>query len=365
MKIELISCPRCGESDLVFQDGFYRCRFCGAMLKEDEKSDIEERIAKAMEAGRESDLGKLRFLLNQSLAVQYPDPAEIRDRCDDILRIIPEDISASFFRAFFKRKKNRAEYQVWFKSFHEKLSPFHKKLLYPYIIDLCDYVDADCVKTFLKQQGDSLLIKKVDAALKEREAEIERFSNVPRDVFVCHAHADIKKILPLVERIEKEEGFSFWLSERNMPIDVENYKVNIENAIKNCRIFLVFASQASMQSSDVHWELDVAEELGKDKRIEYRLEDRPNNIKFKHFFDGIQWIDGARRPQSDELAERIYLLKKKQAPKVEEPKPIAKEEKKEEAPKKDPNQAKLKAISLKIKFGKFEEAVSDIFAFLG
>ena len=362
MKFQLITCPRCGESDLVFQDGFYRCRFCGAMLKEEEKIDIEERIEAAMKAGKEADLGKLRFLLSQSVQAQYADPSEIRTRADDILRLLPEDIQASYFRAFFSRKRHRAEYQAWLKGCKEPLSPYHKKLLYPYIVDLCDFVDAEIVKSFLKKQGDNDRLKDVDAALKVREEEVERFSNVPRDVFVCHAHSDIAKILPLVERIEQDEGYSFWLSERNMPIDVENYKDNIKNAIKSCRLFLVFASRASMQSQDVHWELDIAEELGKEKRIEYRLEDRPNNIKFKHFFDGIQWIDGATSSHADDLAERIYLLSKKETPKqaeVEEPKV---EEPKQEG---DPNAAKLKAIELKIKFKKFGEAVSDIFSLLG
>ena len=199
---------------------------------------------------------------------------------------------------------------------------YQKNLLYPYVIDLAERRDESAITAFLEAQGDKKELKRLENALKKRDEEADLYANVHRDVFVCHSHEDIERIKPLIEKLESEQGWSFWYSERNLPLDVSNYKENIEKAIANCEVFLVFSSQLCMASADVNWELDVADALGKTKRLQYRLEDRNNNIRFKHFFNelGIQWINGFEEDNYELLAKRIYeLLKQKDATSKHEP----------------------------------------------
>ena len=320
--MKLILCPNCCESNLTQEGNLFRCAVCGALVTDEEKRSIEDRIESALSHGQESDLGKMRYLLKGELSAEFPDQLAILSDCENILRILPEDPIASTLKAFFRKAQHRKEYHFLL-SHLPALSVYQKKLLYPYIIGLCDHVDAPSVKPFLIAQGDRERLPEVDEALKQRDLEADLFANVPRDVFVCHAHADYGRIKPLMDRLEEEEGFTLWYSERNLPKDTDNYKTNIENAIENCSIFLVFASSVSMASRDVQWELDVADKLGKRKRLEYRLEDRNNNIRFKYFFDGIQWIDGAHGEDYSLLAEKIFLsLKEKEPAPASKPEPV-------------------------------------------
>ena len=330
----LLSCPTCGQCKLTREGEYHRCSYCGALFSESEKADIEQRIDAAISRGLDADLGKLRFRLQEELSAEYPNPDDIVARCDSILDILPEDPVAKTIRAFYRRKSHRSEYHNVLEGL-PKLSDYQKKVLYPYAIDLCEHIDSSSVNAFLIAQGDESELERVRLALSEREKEADRFANVPRDVFVCHAHADMAKIQPILDRLEDEEGFTLWYSERNMPKDVENYKRNIENAIEKCAVFLVFASRLSMASPDVQWELDIADKLNKSKRVEYRLEDRNNNIRFRHFFDGIQWVDGAFESNYDLLGERIYSLLKVAAVEAKPaPEPVV--EAKQEQPKPEP-----------------------------
>nr|MCR5490578.1 TIR domain-containing protein [Bacilli bacterium] len=229
-----------------------------------------------------------------------------------ILEILPDDFKALFFMGFYKRNQARKDYHDFLDGYKGiPLSDYDKKTVYPYLIDMMDFEDEAVVKDFLRGQGDyEACSERVSEALKRREVENELYANVTRDVFICHKSDDFDEVMPLIEAIE-EDGLSCWYSERNLPRDIENYKEGIRQAIRNCRVFLVFASHRAMMSKDVQWELDVAEEEGKTQRIEYRLEPRENTTKFREFFDGLQWVDGSQYVESGLLLERIHECLKK------------------------------------------------------
>lgn len=326
----LIYCPQCCECNLSEENGLYKCAVCGALISLEEKKNIEEKLDAALARGEEANLGKLRNLLKAELNAEYPTPSEILSCCNSILSILPDDPIANIVKAFYRRHNHRKEYQSMLGSVKTRLSDYQKKMVYPYVIGLCELIDAPAVRGFLIAQGDEGKLGEVDLALMQREIEDDLFANVPRDVFICHAHADMEKIKPLLDRLEQDEGYTLWYSERNLPKDTENYKANITKAIENCSVFLVFASSLCMASKDVQWELDVADQLKKTRRIEYRLEDRGNNVRFKHFFDGIQWVDGAHHEDYDLLAERIYSALRQEEPAVVAPAVVA------EPPKSEP-----------------------------
>ncbi len=306
--MKLLLCPNCNEGKLTQENGFFRCAICGSLLSMEEKKDIEERIEEAISRGIKADLGVLRHQLNDELEADYPDPDIIIERCDDILRVLPEDILATAIKRFYRRKSHRKQYHQFLLDPSVKLNAYQKKALYPYLIDKSEAIDEQEAKAFLKNQGDESLFPRLQKALERRSVEEELYANVTRDVFICHARKDLERIMPLLNKLEQEDCYRIWYCERNMPIDVRNYRDYIQAAIGKCEVFLVFASSVSMQSEDVQWELDTAEKLGKTKRLEYRLEDRNNSVRFKHFFQGIQWIDGAEKDNYGLLSERIYEL---------------------------------------------------------
>lgn len=308
--LKVLSCPICNESNLVLEDGVWRCKTCGAMLQEDKMAELEELLQKQEEMGEAIDLGNLRALLLQEMATEFPDRKALCSYCREILKVLPEDHKALFLLRFLQRKNNRRIYHNYLaKLAEETLTEHEKTFIYPHLIDAMDYDDKTQVIDFLEKQGEYEKYRlRVEDALAQRERENDLFANVPRDIFICHSHSDIGRLLPLISRMESEQGFTCWYSERNLPKDIDSYRRGIEQAIASCSVILVFASHACMLSRDVQWELDVAEKLGKKCRLEYRLEEVENSIKFKYFFDGLQWIDAANEEQGDLLMTRLYAL---------------------------------------------------------
>ncbi len=335
MDLHLLTCPNCGESKLKEENGLFSCRVCGTTLDQNKAEDFANRLEAMMNSKGEADIGRLRYLLNQEINKPLWHKSLIESYCRDILTLIPDDFKAGFCLAFIHAKKFPREYESFLSS-HEsiQLSGYDKRFIYPLLIDQCSYEALASTKDFLLAQGDlDLCASRLEDAMRAREEENDRFANIERDVFVCHASSELDKIMPIIEKLEGD-GYTCWYSERNLPKDIENYKVGIENAIRSCRIFLAFMSTASIMSKDCQWEMDIAEAQGKSLRAEYRLEERKNNPKFKRFFDGIQWIDGALEDASDELTERIDSLLSS-APKQEAPievPPAPKEEPKEKHP---------------------------------
>lgn len=310
--MELLSCPRCGESKLIEKGNNYRCEVCGATVTPKQKENLEQRLDELRKQGEFVDIGRSRTLLRTALRAQFPKPNEIINHCLDILKLIPDDFKAGFFKAFYCRKGARKEYHAFIDEHKtDKIGEYDKSVVYPFLIDQMDYEDEAAVKDFLRAQGDIATYQdRVNKALHQREIENDLFANITRDVFVSHKSDDFDRIYPFIQLLE-DDGYECWYNERNLPKDTDNYKSNIEQAIKSCKIFLVFASHKAMMSKDVQWELDIAEKYKKKLRIEYRLENRENTTKFKEFFDGYQWIDGSVIGQGEALLKKVYDYSKK------------------------------------------------------
>ena len=326
MELESLKCPCCGEGSLSkTQDGLFRCAYCDSLFSQKETESYAERVEKILIAKGEADIGRLRFLLNEELHKPFFDRASIDLTCRDILALLPEDFKAAFVRAFLESKRFPGNYDAFLNKYKKiPLGAFDKRFAYPLMVDLCPYAHLHTVKEFLLAQGDlKEWAPRLEKAKKERMEENERFANIERDVFVCHSSLDFARVEPIIKYLE-EDGFTCWYSQRNLPKDIDNYKIGIEQAIESCRVFLVVMSTSSIMSKDCQWEMDIARRLGKDKRVEYRIEDRRNNPKFAQFFDGFQWIDGAFCDKYEDLSFRINnLLDEPSAP---EPKPAAKPE---------------------------------------
>ncbi len=306
MAYQKITCPKCGESHLHVEGGLFVCDVCESTFTKEEEASLEERLEQYHQMNQDIDLGHLRYLIRNELKKDIRDYKVIMGYVLDILKILPEDFQALYFKHLCQYKKDPHMYDLFLtENKNAKISKYEKDFLYPFIIDECQYRSRVAVSEFLRGQNDfDSQEERLEKAMRQRELENDLFANYERDVFICHSSNDNDKILPVIQAIEKD-GYTCWYSERNLKKDIDYYYPGIEEAIQSCRIFLVFMSTNSIMSDDVKWEINKAKLLNK-KRIEYRLEDRNNNPLLKDFFAGIQWVDGAFKDATDELIDRIY-----------------------------------------------------------
>ena len=319
MAYQKITCPKCGESHLHVEGDLFVCDVCESTFTKEEEASLEERLEQYHQMNQDIDLGHLRYLIRNELKKDIRDYKVILGYVLDVLKVLPEDFQALYFKHLCQYKKDPHMYDLFLiENKNAKISKYEKDFLYPFIIDECQYRSRVAVSEFLRGQNDfGSQEERLEKAMKQRELENDLFANIQRDVFICHSSKDNDKILPIIQAIERD-GYTCWYSERNLKKDIDYYFPGIEEAIQSCRIFLVFMSTDSIMSTDVQWEINKAKVLNK-KRIEYRLVDRNNNPLLKEFFAGIQWVDGAFKDATDELIERIYReLKQKEEKKTKE-----------------------------------------------
>lgn len=74
-------------------------------------------------------------------------------------------------------------------------------------------------------------------------------------IFVSYSHADITKVREILRRIDREK-FRFWYDD-TMEIG-EDFRLELQSKIENCKAFLLFVSENSMQSKYCGMEIIVA-----------------------------------------------------------------------------------------------------------
>lgn len=293
----VIKCDNCNHSMIPRKD-FYECPIChnkkvkAAVLtkevKNNHKSDLVDYVNKGID--------------NKTL---------LSVLIKNVLTDNPKDEMALLLASYLEKDTNPDSYKNGIKSFflceEEKIyyEPTFKYLVNNSDYKFLTYLDSILSNTEISEEcRTSLELKK-----KEIEELIERTSVINSDVFVCYSSNDLSKVNAIVNTVE-EAGYTCWYADRNMPknnpVDFE-YKKKIEQAIRNCKVFLVVASKNSMYSSDVQWEIDIASSLCY-KRIEYLISTIKHTPKFKDFFDGKQWIDATESDQTEVLVERINFL---------------------------------------------------------
>ena len=307
MGLMILKCPKCGQSNLIKENEYYRCPLCESIVFNDDYKTYEETVEKLIHEGKEADMGVLRHSLNIELEQEHLNTENIKSICRQIKAIIPEDVIVSFYLTFVERKSYPKNYESFLKQLsQEKVDKYALDQIVPVIIKSCDIRVKELVEELLrvKELYNEENQRHLRKALQEREDEIERY-DTEKDVFICHSSKDIKDIQKLVAYLE-DNNISCWYSGRNLPWDIENYWEGIHKAIKDCKVFLFVLSKYSRMSKDVVHELDYARSLNKEIRIEYRIDEVENNLPIKKCFDGIQWIDGSKQCKHEELAERIY-----------------------------------------------------------
>jgi hypothetical protein len=110
---------------------------------------------------------------------------------------------------------------------------------------------------------------------------------MPKKLFISYAHKDIGRVQPLAQDLQRL-GFEVWMDNRNLQAG-DQWRQEITNAINQCEDFLLFLSDASVQSADVRRELDLASDKKK-RLIPLLLEQVKIPASMQYQLAGIQWI---------------------------------------------------------------------------
>ena len=81
------------------------------------------------------------------------------------------------------------------------------------------------------------------------------------EIFISYARADRDRVLPLVERL-RDAGISYWLDEGNIQ-GATLWGKEIVEAIRNAKVLVLFATEASFKSKNVAKEVAIASEWEK------------------------------------------------------------------------------------------------------
>jgi uncharacterized repeat protein (TIGR02543 family) len=280
-----VICDACGNSFLVSQ---------GHELSKKEEKDIIQ-------------IKKLRENLERSIKID--DINSILHFSQEILSVIPSDYRSGYFFAYATSKlTNPKALYAFYQHMNIEATDTEIDTVFDHITRNFDLRDYSIVKNYFEILHPTR-INQLNQDFDYRSRLEDHYANVPRDVFICHRSTDAIKAQEILSELELD-GHQCWISSRNLrPNDNENYWKNISEAIENCSIFLVVSSRNSMLSKDVQREISIAEKLDK-ARIEVKIDDSVHTTLFKHFFNGIKWINAisSLNLAMEELKQRVLDL---------------------------------------------------------
>jgi len=299
MKLQTAKCTVCGASlKLSVDKTISECSYCKSQIIVSNALDFNK-----VEVDKSKDIVKYRdnlkkYIRNNSIE-------EILRVSNQILDILPKDFLASYFAGYAHQVKGEHNYIYEFYSNILEHTPDELETVVEHINKRSDLRDKQRITSFLEKIDQSKTQSYLDA-YESRQSEEDNFADIPRDVFVCHSSKNLDIAKKVVERLEND-GNTCWVSYRNLrPNDTDNYWENIKKAIDKSAIFLVISDLEAMRSKDVQAELSYAQEKV-NRKVEFKIDDKPHTQLFKHVFDGIKWIEGVSLKKGLEaLTQRIF-----------------------------------------------------------
>ena len=312
IELRRVRCTKCGAE---FNDDYdptasvLRCKRlgCGATFVVHQAQDLA-----AKHPDREIDILNLRKLLDE--AVNANDTELMIQRAQEIRSYVPDDAFASYIESLGqKMRKQYKLYQQFLAAAGDMTSEDAQRIL-TIALNREHFSDHDreavimFIDNHLDNEHKALWRMRLDNAVKRLFEDQERYSVIPRDVFICHSSADA--IALEIYRTLTDDGVKCWISEENLPPNTEYYWPKIEEAIRNCKIILVVCSQSAMLRDDPMKEMLYAESQSL-KKLEFKIDDKPHTTFFRHYFNGIQWIkldENNKEASFSILKDRVYLL---------------------------------------------------------
>lgn len=300
-----IVCTICGSYHLTkVSDIEYQCDHCGSIIRKEKAENLGKKLQELLEEGKNVDIQNLRKIVKRSLE-GYIDRDTLVKCSNEILRIIPDDVLSIFYIKFAYRDIKPLDYENYLLTLINSATKTEINEIIDLIISNVKLREKDNVCELCNHFYENNYDEAIEKSLLQRTKEIELFSDIKRDVFICWQSKDKDKAIEVLNALEND-GYTCWISLRNIPKDTDNYWSNITKAIKSCDIFLCISSFNTIQSKDCRKEIEIATGLDKKKRIEYKIDDSKEITLFKAFFTG-QWITNI-----NDLLLKVHELKNKE-----------------------------------------------------
>ncbi len=338
MELKQIRCTTCGES-LSIETSLKEitCQACGNAFLMTQGIHLNSKSDDEIDT-----LKNLRIQLKRS--VERQDIQSIEYHALEILKIIPDDYVSQYFFSYASYNLNKPKAFYEFLELDIASTQEDKRYVIEHMKAYADIKEYEKLHQYVDRVYPEMS-EVLTQTLNQRIQQEDHYSVIDRDVFICHRSTDNKKALKVLNALEAD-GHTCWISSRNLrPDDSINYWSNIEEAIENCRVFLVISSQSAMLSKDVQKELQLANKMNKAK-IEYKIDESVHTTLFKRSFDGVKWIEAIKGDNIETLQERVLdaleEVETKQQPKQTKTKASL------ENTKGDDQSAKLKSLLIKL-----------------
>ena len=328
-------CENCG-AELEKDGEYFSCQYCHTTYRDDsiEKaynrlyanltSTVKDIVTEELMNARLEKIANCRQNLYRARTGVYIDSKEIGKWSDEILKLNPDDVQATFYSIAAKER--------W-QDLNAFLATINAREVGYFVPDFVDYLTngrfvEECMLrvTDLIARAFSDDSKEYEVCQKKikRAADDERSGifdeRLPRDVFVAYSSKDKERAYELVEYLEAN-GFSCFIAMRNLAKGVNAemlYNDRLKAAIDNCRVFALVSSKNSrarncdafniemryvrdcdikkskdQNAAAAHYELYLENHRSACKpRVEYLIEDYANGIyeqEVKKFFGGLTW----------------------------------------------------------------------------
>ncbi len=326
MNIQSI-CSKCGGELIPSGENTYKCKFCGAVYREDTVKKEVEALSFLLDEDKREKVASLKQSLWKKVNEEYNDSEEILRICREIKGYSPDDFYANFYEAANSGQEN--EFIAILKNLDvsehyaemQDIVEYSLKSITPKNMDaICDLIERA-----FKQRDLSLYneyrTKYDQEALKINDCIFD--PAYPRNAFICYSSKDMDSVESLVRYLE-EQGLLCFVAIRNLQHGrgaVQNYWKAIHTAIENCEC-IVFLSSTNSRSvnCDALQELRYVKELEqkrgiKIKKIEYLLENyigAPVERTFKKIFEGLEYCY-----DEETVFDRIISAEPQAAPEAE------------------------------------------------
>lgn len=285
-------CTNCGAEVTILstEEELTTCQYCGSsvlVLQAKKLSFFDEFKLNLLKNNRE--------LLEQSLPVN--DIEGIIQASSEILKLIPDDFSATYFQRFTKAQRGDDRLlNEFYQSSNDFPSTEEERLaVIQHVLEYGSLSNQRLIKAFIEENAGeqaNYYTGLLEQHVLDRIRQEELYDDIPRDVFISYRTTDQETADQVVKLLE-QDGLVCWISSRNLrPNDNLNYWHSIERAIERSKLFLVISSQEAMLSRDVKREITTAQNLNK-QRIEIKIDLAPPTTFFKVFFEGVKWLDAS------------------------------------------------------------------------
>lgn len=302
--MENLKCWNCLSVNLKYsqQEKCYICEACGAKREAENVANMADSVIEAIEAADKRKVYNLRIAIDSEIATINSDGGKIINHCEQLLEYVGIDYLASLYISYYKKSAGNMIYRLYLLEDISKIDKHILELAIKFVISRADVaIEKEVLQYAAKvaeKTGENISVYKY--AIKNKFAEIaadmERYTEIPRDVFICHKSQDEDTARRIHERL-KQEGITNYFAPYNLPqLTISGYISRLNYAIENSKIFLVVSSKILEYSVGQNYELnDALKEIehcakcGKNIiRMEIKIDDPneyPRTVRLKKFME--------------------------------------------------------------------------------